>query len=957
MNRLNDSKKTITVMEKKARNFYLKQFEHKILNAGIDDTLSLRETRIVKFINLGAIISGLFCVLVLLLSVFIAPDFKVIIACFVLTIIYFLIPFINHLKLFFFTKLFVLFFFSATIFFWNLYISDTPYFLILPFTITSIFYSKNFYRLIGLVVFFSIFLYLKYYPYSPDEVSFIFYDFFLFFSVLVLLGFTHQSFQKYEHDMSDLNESLRAQNKKLEQQQQLRKSEQFFRSIFENNYLGIIVLGKKIEFKRVNPAFCKQLGFEESYFLQQKFIDFNVDRLGCTEEFYKLMKGEIKNFETKEVLRKSDGNVMNVHLIVNGVYDINENFVEAIITIQDITETLRAQEALKQSELKFRSLFDNSSMGITIRDIETDEIIEINSCALESLGLTKKQFFSLQKENLIGPSTDLAKDKAIIQTLIDGERESVISEKSFINSEGDEVFAEITRSLLSFDDKDYVVAISKDITKTFQVQEALKESELKFRTLFDNSPIGITIASVETGKVVEINEGALDALGLTKEQFFTLQSSNLIKQKTNIEKDEVVIQKLINGEEKGITTKKKFIKSDGTELFAEVTRSFLSINDKGYIVSVTKDITAEFAIQNERKARYKEMQTFFDALPISFLYLDTKNRILRGNRISLGNNPKSHEGKYILDHFPMITEEYASVNYEVMNAGNIILNQIEHYQIADNGVWVRVDRIPVKDDTGKVTGIIVFSTDITDVKKAEGELAVKNAELEHYIETNLQLESFAYIASHDLKEPLRMIHSFTQLLNRRLKPHFDENTTNYMNFILSGVHRMQNLLDDLLKYSTIGRQEKNLELVDLNDTIYNVIQNLQHSVKEKNVEINTEALPQVRAFPIQMVQLFQNLISNAIKFVPDERRPIINIKVKENLNSYGFEVNDNGIGIQKEYLQKIFLVFKRLHSKEEYEGTGIGLATCKKIIENLNGQIWVKSEYGKGTSFFFTISK
>ncbi|MFK7946061.1 MAG: PAS domain S-box protein [Saprospiraceae bacterium] len=936
--------------------FYLNQFENKILNAGIDESLSLSEQRIVKFINIGAIISGLFCILVLLLSIFIVTDSKVILSCLVFSIIYFIIPFINRLKRFFLTKLIALLFFSSAIIFWNLYISDTPYFLILPFVITSIFYDKNVFRIIGFVVFFSIFLQLKYYPFSSDDISYIFYDFCLFFAVLVLLGFTHQSFQKYERKMNDLNESLIAQNEVLAKQQQLKKSEQFFRSIFENNYLGIIVIGIESEFKRVNPAFCKQLGLEESYILQQKLIDFNLDKKIVPEKFIQLIKGEIKHFESQERFRRSDGNVMNAQLIVNGVYDINGHFVEAIITIQDVTETSQAQEALKESELKFRSLFDNSPLGITIRNIETDEIVEINACALNSLGLTKEAFYSLQKEKLIGPSTDLEKDKAIIQKLITGEETTIISEKSFIKADGSEVFAEITRSMLSIDDKDYIVSISKDITKTFQVQEALRQSELKFRTIFDNSPMGITIAHLGTETVTEINQGALDALGLTKEEFFNLQKSNILSKKTNISKDEVITKRLLNGDIKAIRTKKQFKKSDGSEFVAELTRSIINIDDDDYVVTVSKDITADIMIERERKARYQEMQTFFDALPIAFLHLDTENKVLRGNRISLGEKPEMYEGKSISALFPMISNEYLSVNTKAIETGNTILNQIEHYQF-DEEVWVRVDRIPVKDDNGNVNGLIIFSTDITAVKKAEGELAVKNAELEHYIETNLQLESFAYIASHDLKEPLRMIHSFTQLLNRRLKPHFDENTTDYINFILSGVHRMQNLLDDLLKYSTIGRKEKDLEMVDLNDTIYNVIQNLQHSVKEKNAEIQIEPLPQVKAFPIQMVQLFQNLISNAIKFVPNEKQPIINIKVKEQLNSYDFEVNDNGIGIQKEYLEKIFLVFKRLHSKEEYEGTGIGLATCKKIIENLNGQIWVESEYGKGTSFFFTIPK
>jgi len=817
-------------MASKVWNYYLKQFDVLIINAGIDDSLSLNEQRMIKLINIGAIISGIFCMMVLCLTIFIIPDSKVIFICLLLTIFYFLFPLINYLQYFRFSKFFAVLYFSGVIIFWNLYVIETPYFLLLPLTASSLFYTKYAQRILAFIIFFAIFIYIKHIPFYLDTIPSIFYDFCLFFAVLVLISFVYQITQEYESEMSKLNESLLAQNKKLEQQQQLQKSEQFFRSIFENTYLGIIVVGAESEIKRVNAVFCKQLGFEEAYILNHRFIDFNVKKSDYMADFFRLIKGEITHFETKEVLQRSKGRIMNAELIVNGVYDINGDFLEAIITIQDITETFKAQEAIRESELKFRSIFDNSPMGITI--------------------------------------THLAQEK-----------------------------------------------------------------------------------------VVDVNQVTLDTLGITREAFFEMQENGSLADRTNIKKEGDIIQRLVNEEVKSITTTKWFKKSDGSELTAELTRSIINLNGEEYVITVSKDITVNKMIERELEARYQEMQTFFDAIPISFLYLDTENRILRGNRISLGRNPEKYKGRLFSTVFPMIKDDNLLMNSKVMQEGKPLLNQIEYYEIKGNGVWVRVDRIPVKDENGEVSGILIFSTDITEVKKAEGELAVKNAELEHYIETNLQLESFAYIASHDLKEPLRMIHSFTQLLHRRLKPHFDKDATEYMNYILSGVHRMEHLLDDLLKYSTIGRQEKRLELVDLNDTIYNVIQNLQHTVKEKNTEIYVDPLPKVKALPIQMTQLFQNLISNAMKFVPEGKKPAIRIYVKERSNSYEFEVKDNGIGVQKEYLQKIFLVFKRLHGKNEYEGTGIGLATCKKIIDNLKGQIWVESEYGKGASFFFTIPK
>lgn len=818
-------------MTNRTLNKYRERFTNRIINAGVTEFLSLNDKRIIRFVNIGGVFTSVFCLIIAIITLFINPEINGVLICLGLSISFFFIPFINRFGLFQITKLFVLLPLTFAIVFWCFMVTKTPYYLIIPSIVAYMFYPKKIYQVLTLFVFFIIFIFVKYDSFAADDYVTMFYDFCLFFAVFVLLMIIQQSFIDYEQKMLALNESLKNKNNQLQYQQQLKRSEQFFRSIFENNYLGIVVLDANREFKRINPAFCKQLGFEESYILSKNFLDLSAQHsTTCKVNYDKLIQGVIKNYEAKGTFIKSNGKTLNAQLIINGVYDINNTFLEAIITIQDITEAYEAQEALEQSELRFR-------------------------------------------------------------------------------------------------------------------------------TLFDNSPWGITIAHLGKDKIVEINQGALNTLGMSKEEFFELQEKNLLAERTNIKKDAYIIDKLVKGESKAITTQKMFKRANGNKLFTEITRSLINIEDDIYVVSMTKDITLTIEVEKERKARFKEMQTFFDALPISFLFLDTNNRILRGNQESLGDDTEKYIGYKVTDLYKHLSEETIAFNNLVIESGTPLLKKIEHFLVEGQDVWVRVDRIPVKDDEGKVTGLIVFSTDITDIKKAEAELAVKNSELEHYIQTNLQLESFAYIASHDLKEPLRMIHSFTQLLNRKLRPHFDATADEYMNFILSGVHRMQNLLEDLLKYSTIGRGEKDLELVDLNDTIYNVIQNVQHSIKEKNAEIYIENLPKVKAISIQMIQLFQNLISNALKFVPEDRQPIVKIKVKTGAEYYEFEVSDNGIGIREEFMEKIFLVFKRLHKKDEYEGTGIGLATCKKIVENLNGQIRVESTYGLGTSFFFTLPR
>ncbi len=225
-------------------------------------------------------------------------------------------------------------------------------------------------------------------------------------------------------------------------------------------------------------------------------------------------------------------------------------------------------------------------------------------------------------------------------------------------------------------------------------------------------------------------------------------------------------------------------------------------------------------------------------------------------------------------------------------------------------------------------------------------------------EVNEDLKQFVYVASHDLKEPLRMIHSFTNLLERSANPKLDKEEKEYMAFITDGVNRMDLLLSDLLNYATIDKLNKTEmeEEVDLEDIVHIVKQNLRSIIHENDVEIQVDELPKVKAPKLFMIQLFQNLLSNAIKF-RNECTPKIGIHVVENENNYTLSIVDNGIGIENDYKEQVFTIFKRLHSTAEYQGTGIGLAICQKIINKLGGEIWLESVPMQGSTFFFTLPK
>ena len=257
-----------------------------------------------------------------------------------------------------------------------------------------------------------------------------------------------------------------------------------------------------------------------------------------------------------------------------------------------------------------------------------------------------------------------------------------------------------------------------------------------------------------------------------------------------------------------------------------------------------------------------------------------------------------------------------------------------------------------KDEDGTVKGVFAAARDITRQKKADLKVQQAQEELER---SNKELEQFAYVASHDLQEPLRMVSSYTQLLAKRYKDKLDQDANEFIQYAVDGAERMRTLIDSLLAYSRVSKQATQLEPTDSKTVLDEALANLQGTIQESGVVVTAGELPTVKADKSQLGQLFQNLIGNAIKFCGAE--PRIQISAEERTDDWLFSVRDNGIGIAPEQFERIFLVFQRLNTREEYAGTGIGLSVCKKIVERHGGKFWPESEPGKGTTFYFTLLK
>ena len=238
-------------------------------------------------------------------------------------------------------------------------------------------------------------------------------------------------------------------------------------------------------------------------------------------------------------------------------------------------------------------------------------------------------------------------------------------------------------------------------------------------------------------------------------------------------------------------------------------------------------------------------------------------------------------------------------------------------------------------------------------QRAEQQLEHYAAELER---SNRDLEQFAYIASHDLQEPLRMVRSYLQLIEQRYQGKLDADAKDFIAYAVDGASRMQTLISELLAYSRVGTRGKPFESIDCTAIVKRVLANLSVAIEESNAKVTYDPLPVVVADSMQLTQIFQNLIGNAIKFHSQDL-PCVHISATDEHDEWTFSVHDNGIGIDPKNIERIFLIFQRLHTREEYPGAGIGLAICKRIVERHGGRIWASSEPGKGTAFCFTIPK
>lgn len=363
--------------------------------------------------------------------------------------------------------------------------------------------------------------------------------------------------------------------------------------------------------------------------------------------------------------------------------------------------------------------------------------------------------------------------------------------------------------------------------------------------------------------------------------------------------------------------------------------------------------------ENTEYTHRKLLETLIEFAPDPFVFVKNDGRIALVNKQAeecFGFSRHELLGKYVEvllpenlreTHVRHRTKYFTNPISRAMGSGLNLFAQRKNGETFP----IELSLSPVHTQNGILVACIV--RDITERKKTEEAITHQNMELQR---SNTELERFAYVASHDLQEPLRMVAGYTQLLARRYKEKLDQDANEFINYAVDGATRMQKLINDLLAYSRLDTKSRSFELINSESILKDVISNLKVTIEEFNATISYSSLPIINADKTQILQLFQNLIANSIKFHGNDL-PMIKITASEKDKEWLFSLSDNGIGIDPKYFDRIFLIFQRLHTKEEFPGTGIGLAICKKIVERHGGKIWVESTPGRGSTFYFTITK
>lgn len=720
--------------------------------------------------------------------------------------------------------------------------------------------------------------------------------------------------------------------------------------MFQNSPTLIAVVGTDGYLKKVNPAFSQIFGYKEEELLQTPFLKFLHP-----EDKEKTVHLLESNAEMTQV-----SNFQNRCLTRNGQWKwiswrasqmVPEEGVLHLFG-SDITPVKNKNLALK----KFRNIIESSKDAIGLFHLDNEELY-LNSAFQRISGYSEKELIGL--EALKDLYADREKASEMFSTLLDGKYwEGDLRLKS---RNGQILDYHLSAGPI-FDEKKELIAI-------FGIHNDISERKLYQQELQDYAH-----------RIKEILESITDGFYSLNENWEVTYWNKAAERMFNVSRERILGQNLWNffpaQKKKQFFRKYQYALESGEKVFfedfIELSGDWVEINIYPRagglsvffkIITDRKRVEEEVRMANERYELLskvtREAVYDWDVVQNVLEWSEAYSTVFGYDRSSKESSIEDWKKKVHPEDLERLLDDLHSS----MASPEIKHWQGEYRMFRTNGEIADVLERGhiIRDDKGKAVRMIGAIQDITRLKENEKMLKQLNTDLklraEELLLLNNELEEFAYIASHDLQEPLRMVTAFLSQLQKKYEGELDDKARQYIHFAYDGAVRMRKIILDLLEYSRAGRNELKIEKTDLNDLMDHVTGMCKETIQEKKAVVKWKKLPVVSTSKTPLQQVIQNLLSNALKYSKTEVSPVINIEVEEKSTEWIFSITDNGIGIDPDFHEKIFVVFQRLHRKEEFSGTGIGLAICKKIVERLGGRIWLESQEGKGSTFYFSLQK
>jgi PAS domain S-box-containing protein len=499
------------------------------------------------------------------------------------------------------------------------------------------------------------------------------------------------------------------------------------------------------------------------------------------------------------------------------------------------------------------------------------------------------------------------------------------------------------------------VKLDTSAFKAVETQNVVFDHMVK--AMFSQKEVGISLANSQ-GKWLRVNDRMASMLGYEVEELLELTCPQITPSQY-IDYDRKEFDLIMTGNKDFYESEKEYLKKDGSKLWVSIHAfSIKNIHSKPeFLLSVVSDVSKEVQHVQSLEESENRFKNIVESSKTWFWEVDVEGRftyLSRNNESMTGYTPEELLGTSVVDRRVQSQQEgFSDLLISLREEPKVVVDLDGQYVRKDGRIIDVVSSgIPIFDEAEKVYCYRGSTTDITDRKNAEREAKKNMSDLES---SNKELEQFAYAASHDLQEPVRLMSTYTQLLREKLGSSLEDDNIRIMDHIVNSSRRMSGLINGLMEFSRVGKQELILEIVDCTDIINAVVEDFRQKIKESNADVSIGRLPEVLCDPLLVNIVFHNILCNSIKFAKPGQPIKVDIDAIVHNQVAEFTVKDNGIGIKEKYLEEVFIIFKRLNSRDDYDGDGIGMSVARKIVELHGCKIWAESTFGEGTTIHFTL--